>query len=144
MNSVSLPRLLVAGLLQELGGETEGCQEKGCWLSQAKECCSLWAVDSFNPDAFCICPLPALSCRGDWRWPSGSAALLQRKLGFVYLISDLWCTQPLIRGFRRLERGLGPGLMVSTFMGNWATNDSRVAGEQEPDRMTMDDWVTVG
>lgn len=38
--------------------------------------------------------------------------------------------QAINKGFRRLERGIGPGLMVSTSMGNWATNDYRVAGEQ--------------
>lgn len=56
--------------------------------------------------------------------PQAQQFFLQRKLGFVYLLSDPWCTQPLIRGLRRLERG------VSTSMGNWATKDSRVAREQ--------------
>lgn len=35
---------------------------------------------------------------------------------FVYLNFALWGMQPLIRGFRRLQRGMGPGPMVSTSM----------------------------
>lgn len=59
-----------------------------------------------------------------------SSSLCSGSYEFVFLIFDLWCTQPLIMGFRGLERDMGPTLMVSTSMGNWTANVSRVAGVQ--------------
>lgn len=88
----------------------------------------LLILSILTPSAFVhylLCP-----AEGTGDGPQAQQFFLQRKLGFVYLISAPWCTQPLIRGFRRLERGIGPGLMISTSMGNWVTNDSRVAEKQ--------------
>lgn len=59
---------------------------------------------------------------------------------FVYLNFDLWCMQPLIRGFRRLERGHGAwpdGLhLYGQMTPGWK-------GFREPDKKTMDVWVTA-
>lgn len=58
----------------------------------------------------------------------------------MYLNFDLWCMQPLIRGFKRLETGHGSwpdGLHIYVQMTTgWE-------GFGEPDRKTMDGWVTA-
>lgn len=59
---------------------------------------------------------------------------------FVYLNFNLWCMQPLIRGVRGLERGHGAwpdGLhLYGQMTPGWE-------GFREPDRKTMDGWVTA-
>lgn len=58
----------------------------------------------------------------------------------MYLNFDLWCMQPLIKGFRRLERGHGAwpaGLhLYGQMIPGWK-------GFREPDRKTMDVRVTT-
>lgn len=72
-----------------------------------------------------------------------SSSLCSGSYEFVFLIFDLWCTQPLIMGFRGLERDMGPTLMVSTSMVTGLQMSPGWQGYREPDKKTMDWWMTA-
>lgn len=98
----------------ERGLRFAGERDAGCFEPRSAALFGLLVLSILAP--LCIYLLPPLCCPKELE--NGSQDL-HRKLGFVCVISDPCAhSHYLIRALGRLERGMGPGLMVSTSMGN--------------------------